>query len=32
MKKNDILTKDFLERLSEVYGNAEATFQQVRYS
>ena len=32
MKKNDILTKDFLERLSEVYGNAEATFQQVRYT
>ena len=31
MKKNDILTKKFLERLSEVYGSAEATFQQLRY-
>ncbi len=32
MKKTDILTKEFLERLTEVYGSAEATFQQVRYS
>ena len=32
MKKTDILTKNFLERLTEVYGSAEATFQQVRYS
>ena len=32
MQKNDILTKEFLERLSEVYGAAEATFQQVRYA
>ena len=32
MKKNDILTNAFLERLVEVYGSAEATFQQVRYA
>ena len=32
MKKNDVLTNAFLERLVEVYGSAEATFQQVRYA
>ena len=32
MKKNDILTNAFLERLVAVYGSAEATFQQVRYT
>ena len=31
MKKNDILTNAFLERLVAVYGNDEATFQQERY-
>ena len=32
MKKNDISTSAFLERLTAVYGSAEATFQQVRYA
>ncbi len=32
MKKNDILSSAFLERLIAVYGSAEATFQQVRYA
>ncbi len=32
MKKNDVLTSAFLERLVTVYGSAEATFQQVRYA
>ena len=31
MKKNDILTNAFLERLVAVYGNDEASFQQERY-
>ncbi len=31
MKKNDILTDAFLERLVAVYGNDEAAFQQERY-
>ncbi len=31
MKKNDILTDAFLERLVTVYGNDEAAFQQERY-
>ena len=31
MKKNDILTKAFYERLVAVYGNDEASFQQERY-
>lgn len=31
MKKNDILTNAFLERLVAVYGNDEAGFQQERY-
>ena len=31
MKKNDILTKPFLERLVAVYGNDESAFQQERY-
>lgn len=31
MKKNDILTNAFLERLVSVYGNDEAYFQQERY-
>ena len=31
MKKNDILTDAFLERLVAVYGNDEASFQQERY-
>ena len=31
MKKNDILTNAFFERLVAVYGNEEAAFQQERY-
>lgn len=31
MKKNDISTPDFLERLNAVYGESEASFQQERF-
>ena len=32
MKKNEIMTEAFLERLVAVYGNDEAAFQQERYA